>query len=100
MIGRLGPRQQGLDGGQKIVGDGAANAAVGELDDVVLAAGVVTARREHLAVDTDVAELVDHQRQAPAVGVFDKVADQAGLAGAEKAGHHGGGNFFRGVVGF
>ena len=46
-----------------------------------------------LAIDADLAELVDDQRDPPAVVLAQEVADQAGLAGAEKAREHGGRNF-------
>ena len=42
---------------------------------------------QQLAVHAQFTELVDDQRQPAATGVFQQVADQAGLAGAEKAGN-------------
>ena len=48
---------------QKIVGDGAAQAAIGQLDDVVLGAGRVAAAEQQLAVDAELAELVDDDGQ-------------------------------------
>ena len=50
---------------------------------------------EDVAVDADIAELVDHQRDAPLAGVLDQVADQRGLAGAEEARDDGGGDFLK-----
>ena len=66
MLGRLGEPEQALQRGNEIVGDGAADAAVGQLDDAVLAAGLDAAALEDLAVDADVAELVDDDGQAAA----------------------------------
>ena len=71
---------------QEIVGDRAAEAAIRQLDDVVVAAGRVAAAEQQLAVDAELAELVDDDRQAVAGGGGDQMAHQAGLAGAEKAG--------------
>ena len=77
--------EQALHGRHEIVGDGAADAAVGQLDDVVLGTGAIAAAEQQLAVDADLAELVDDQRDAAAAGVAQEVLDQAGLAGAEEA---------------
>jgi hypothetical protein len=50
---------------QEVVGHGAADAAVAELDHVVLGAALDPAAEQQLAVDAELAELVDDQRQAP-----------------------------------
>ena len=47
VFGRRIARQQGLDGGDEVVGDGAAEAAVGELDDVLLRAAAGREQRRH-----------------------------------------------------
>ena len=44
------------------------------------------------AVDAEIAELVDDEREPPPARVFERVADQRGFAGAEKAGDYGDGN--------
>ena len=56
---------------------------------------VIAAALQDLAVDADIAELVDDQRDAPALGILQQVADQRGLAGAEEAGDDGGGDLRR-----
>ena len=76
----------------EIVGDGAADAAVGQLDDVILRAALDAAALQDLAVDADIAELVDDHGEAAAVGILQHVADQRRLAGAEEAGDDGAGN--------
>ena len=58
-----------LHGRHEIVGDRAADAAVGQLDDVVLGAAGIAAAEQQLAVDADLAELVDDQRDAAAAGM-------------------------------
>ena len=50
--------------------------------------GLLAATLQHLAVDAEIAELVDDQRDAPAIGRRQQVADQRRLAGAQKAGDH------------
>ena len=75
-----------IERGHELVRHRAAQAAVGELDDVLLRAGGVAAAFEDLAVDADVAELIDDHRQAAPAGVGKDVADQRSLPGAEKAG--------------
>ena len=84
--GGVRPVEQALQRRHEIVGDGAADAAVGQLDDAVLRAALDAAALQDLAVDADIAELVDdHGEPAPA-GILQHVADQRRLAGAEKAG--------------
>ena len=57
VIGRA--REDGVERRDEFVRHRAAQAAIGELDDVLLRAGGVAAALEHFAVDADVAELVD-----------------------------------------
>ncbi len=85
-----------LHGRYEIIGHGAADAAVGQFDHVVLTAQLIAATLQYLAIDTDVAEFVDDQGDALAVGVFQHVVHEGGLAGTEEAGDDGGGNFLRG----
>jgi hypothetical protein len=40
-------------------------------------------------IDAEIAEFVDQKRQPPAAAMFQKVTDQAGLAGAKKARNYG-----------
>ena len=111
---RLGQREAGgfdhdvLDGGllrqDKVerrhegVRHRATQAAIGELDDVVGRAGGVGAALEDVAVDADVAELVDDHGEAAALRVGEHVTDQRRLAGAEKAGDDGAGHAGEGRV--
>ena len=89
MVGALFAPQQGLHRGDEIVGNGAADAAIGELDHILFAAGLLAAGREHFLVDAEIAELVDDERDALAFGVAEHVADQRRLAGAEEARNDG-----------
>ncbi|MNV69389.1 hypothetical protein D3C71_1622960 [compost metagenome] len=76
---------------------GAAHAAVGEfielalLFDTVLVAADAAAAQD-VAIDAQFAELVDDHRDAAAVRVLQDMAQQRGLAAAQKAGDDGGGN--------
>ena len=85
-------RQNGVERRHEFVGDRAAQAAIGEFDDVLLGAGVIAAAFEDFAVDADVAELVDDDGEPAALRVRQHVADQRRFAGAEKAGDDGAGN--------
>ena len=60
MIGGRGTVEQLLDGRHEIIGHGAADAAVGEFDDIVLAADIAAAFQD-FTVDADIAELVDEE---------------------------------------
>ena len=84
--------QEGLHGRHEIVGNGAADAAIGKLHDIAFLTGLVAAAEQQLAVDTDIAELVDDQRDAASCRLTKEVLDNAGLAGTEKAGEDGGWN--------
>ena len=59
--------QQRLDRRHEVVGHGAADAAVGELDNIGFVAGRIAASLQHVLVDAEVAELVDDERDAPPV---------------------------------
>ena len=84
--------KNGIERRDELIGDGAAQAAIGELDDILFGAGGVAAAFEDFAVDADVAELVDDDREPPALRVGDDVTDQRRFAGAEKAGDDGAGD--------
>ena len=83
--------KDGIERRHELVGDGAAQAAIGEFDDVFFGTGVIAAAFENLAVDADVAKFVDDHREPPALRVGEHMADQCRLAGAEKAGDDGAG---------
>ena len=85
-------RQNGIERRHEFVGHRAAQAAVGQFDDVFLGAGGVAAAFENFAVDADIAELVDDDGEAAALRIGEHVADQRRFAGAEKAGDDGAGN--------
>ena len=91
VVGLRLAREQRLDRRREIVGDGAADAAIGKLDDRLFRAGRVGAALQEIAVDADVAEFVDDEREPPPAGVRQQMADQRRLAGAEKAGDDGDG---------
>ena len=84
--------KDGVERRHEFVGHRAAQAAIGQFDDVLLRAGGVAAAFEDFAVDADVAELVDDDGEAAALRVAEHVADERRLAGAEKAGDDGAGN--------
>ena len=95
MVEPVGALQQLLDRGQEIVGDRAADAAVGEFDYVVLLARLDAAGFEDIAIHPDVAEFVDDERDPPPAGVLQEMPDHRRLAGAEEAGDDGGGDFLK-----
>ena len=82
-------RENLIERRHEFVGHGAAQAAIGELDDVLLRAGGVAAALQDLAVDADIAELVDDHGEPAPVGIGEHVADQRRLARAEEAGDDG-----------
>ena len=88
-------RHQRLDRGDEIIGDGAADAAVGQFDDVFLGAVRQGAGAQNLAIHADIAEFVDDHRQPLALRVLQQVAHQRGFARAQKAGDHGDGDLYK-----
>src|SRR6185312_12272811 len=89
VLGRIGSVQQRRERRQEIVGDRAADAAIGELEDATLVALFEAAAADELAIDAEIAELVDDESEPPRSGLRDQAADQAGLAGTEEAGDDG-----------
>ena len=85
-------RQDGVERRDEFIGDGAAQTTVRQLDDVLLGAGGIAAAFENVAVDADIAELIDDDGEPAALRVSDHVANERGFAGAEKAGDDGAGN--------
>ncbi len=79
-------REKSFDRGQEIVGDGAADAAIGEFDDSFLAAGKIATAIQHFRIDADIAKFVDDEGEAAAVGIFHEVANKGRLPRAKKAG--------------
>src|SRR5580658_5750981 len=84
--------EDGVERRHEFVGHRAAQAAIGQFDDVLLRAGGVAAALENFAVDADVAEFIDDDGEAAALRIGQHVTDQRRLAGAEKAGYDGAGN--------
>src|ERR1700734_423839 len=84
--------QNGVECGHEFFGDGAAQTAVGQFDNVFRGTSGVAATFEDLAINADIAELVDDDGEPSAGRVGDDMANERGLAGAEKAGDDGAGN--------
>ena len=89
MIGFAVALEQGCHGRHEVVRHRAADAAIGEFDDIVYRTGLLAATFQHLAIDTEIAKLVDDERNAFAVRRLQKIADQSRFTGTEKAGDHG-----------
>ncbi len=96
VLGWGGAVEQRLHRRQEFVGDGAAEAAIGQLHHILAAGNAATA--QHVAVDAERAELVDDDGDAPAAGIGEDMAHQRRLAGAEEAGDDGAGDLARGAV--
>ncbi len=94
--GGVGAVEQRLHRRDEILGHGAADAAVRQLEDIIFGAGLVAAALEDVAVDAEITEFVDDERYALAIRVVEQMADEGGLAGAEKAGDDGGGDLLHG----
>ena len=91
-IQRTVARQQFVHGRDEIVGDGAADAAIGEFDDIAGRAGLCRAFLDQPAVKPGIAELIDDHGDAAAIGLRQQRTQQRGLAGAEKSGEHSDGD--------
>jgi hypothetical protein len=89
MLDRGFSRQDRVQGRHEVVRNCAAEAAVGQFDDVLLRTRLIAATLENFAVDADVAELVDDHGQSPPVRMGQDVPDQRRLPGPEETGHDG-----------
>ncbi|KAG5721817.1 hypothetical protein E4T56_gene9134, partial [Termitomyces sp. T112] len=88
-----GPRQQPFDRGNEIIGHRAADAAIGQFDDIFRRAIRYGAGLQNIAIHPQRAEFIDHHGQPAPPGMADQMADQRGLSGAKKAGDDGNGHF-------
>ena len=79
-------RQQSLDGGHEIICHGAAQAPVGEFDDILVRAAVDATGAQDVRIDADISEFIDHEGEAASARLLEQVADHRGLAGAQKTG--------------
>ncbi|MNR21203.1 hypothetical protein D3C85_1380920 [compost metagenome] len=96
MVNLPAPLQQLFHHREELLLYRAAQAAVGQFVELASGLAVVIAANaaalQDLAVDAQLPEFVDDHRDAAAVGVVEDVAQQGGLAAAEKAGDDGGGD--------
>jgi hypothetical protein len=84
------PLHQPVHDADEVAAHGAADAAVVHLEHFLVGAD------HEVVVDADLAELVDDHGVALAVRLGEDAVEERGLAGAEIAGEHGDGDFFRG----
>src|SRR5689334_17373270 len=73
---------------QEVVRHGAADTAIGKLDNVVLTTGVAAAGLENLAIDPDIAKFIDDEGDTPPSRIFQKMPDDRRLPRTEEAGDH------------
>ena len=92
VLGRQVAVDQRLHGRDEIVGHGAAQAAIGELDDILLGAALDAAAPQDFAIDSDAAELIDDDGEALAARGLEQMAHERGFASAEEAGDDGRGD--------
>ena len=88
VFGRHLAVEKARQGRHEIIGDGAAEASIGQLDNIVLVARRVAAAEQQLAVDAELAEFIDDDGEPPPLGMRQQMPHEARLAGAEKAGNH------------
>ena len=94
VIGRGRPVEQRLNGRQKIIRDGAADASIGQFHHILFRAAFDGAALDDVGINAQVAKFVDDQRQPLAAGVLQQVANGAGFASPQKSGDDGRWNFF------
>lgn len=73
-----------FDGGLEIIRHGAADAAIGQFDDVFFGAAFNAAAFEDFTINANIAKFVDDDRQPLAVEFFEKAAQQRCFAGPRK----------------
>ena len=77
---------QGADGVDQILTQRAADASVGQLDQLLLRAVEMTLARDEGRVDVDLAHVVDDDGDPPAIAIGENVVEECGLACAQKSG--------------
>jgi hypothetical protein len=90
VVRRLRTVQDLLHRRQEVICDSAADAAIGELDDVARRAGLAATIRQKLTVEPNIAEFIDDQRDTPPARILQQMPDQRGFAGSQKTGDDGG----------
>jgi hypothetical protein len=80
--------EEARQGREEILRHGAAQAAIGKLNYIVVAASSIAATEQQLAVDTEFAEFVDDNGKPPSIGSCQEMPNEAGLPGPEKAGYY------------
>lgn len=85
------PRGWCADGLDEVLAQRAADAAVGELEEAVLAAHEVALLGDEGGVDVDFGEVVDDHRGSFVTAVIEHLVEEHGLAGSEGSGEDGDG---------
>jgi hypothetical protein len=93
VLGRVRPLEQSRQSRHEVVRDRTADAAVRQLDDVLLRAARDAAALEEGAVEAQFAELVHEHGEPASACVFQKVTNERSLARAEEARDDRAGNF-------
>ena len=96
MFGWVVAGDQRLHRRDELVGDGAAQAAVGQLDNIALATAFDAALAQSVPVNADGAEFVDDNGDPAPASVFKYMPHHGCFARAEKPSDDGGGNFIGG----
>ena len=78
--------KQAFQSRDEIIRHGATDAAVGKLDNVVFLAAFDAAALQDLAINADVAELIDDNGKPPSIRVFQNMPQQCRLSSTEEAG--------------
>ncbi|CAI8192879.1 MAG: Uncharacterised protein [SAR116 cluster bacterium] len=81
MIRARSLRQKLLHARQKVIGNGAADTAIRQFDDILGTAAVRATFFQHRTIHADVPEFIDNQRQPAAIRLHDDVADQRRFSG-------------------
>ena len=97
MIGPVRTGKQGLHRRQEIIGNRAADAAIGKLDNILLGAVLVATGFQNIAIDPQIAEFIDDKGKFPPTRRLQQMANKARLTGTKKAGDDGCGDFLPGI---
>ena len=84
--------KQFLHRGQEVVSHGAADTAIGKLNDIIFATARDVARGKHITVNANITKFVHDQGKALTIGLFQQITDQRCFTSTKKACDHCGGN--------
>ena len=85
MVGLVFPGQKLFHCGDEVIGDRAADAAIGQLHHIFFAAGFIPTAFQDITIDTQIAKLIDDQGYPATLCILQHMTNEGCFARAKKA---------------